>query len=209
MTKSNLTQFSRRTLITKCIPGCAAAFMFSGKALGSINLGNTDLMQEETHKFDKEIPKLKLTLSQYNQLQHRKFIQFAQFLEKELGREKMLELVKKHSTERLLMVAKRDQKRLGNTDFKSYISIFRDPGMLQSLTMEIIEDTDKVFEIKVTECLGATTYLKAKAGHIGYARICWGDYAWAQGFNPKIKLIRDKTLMQGHDHCNHRYVWED
>lgn len=58
----------------------------------------------------------------------------------------------------------------------------------------ILEDTDKVFKIKVTECLVANTFLRAKAGDIGYARVCWGDYAWAEGFNPKIKLIRDKTL---------------
>jgi hypothetical protein len=207
MKKSNLTQLSRRNLITKFIPGCAAAFLFPGKALGLLNYEENDLLQQETHKFDKEIPGYKQTLSRNNALQYRKFIQFAKFLEKELGKEKMIELVKKHSTERLLMVAKRDQERLGKTDFKSYISIFRDPDMLEGLTMEILEDTDKVFEIKVTECLSATTFLRADAGYIGYARICWGDYAWAEGFNPKIKLVRDKTLMQGNDCCNHRYIW--
>jgi hypothetical protein len=49
--------------------------------------------------------------------------------------------------------------------------------------------------------------LAKKAGDIGYAMVCWGDYAWAEGFNPKIKLVRDKTLMEGHDRCNHRYIW--
>ncbi len=53
----------------------------------------------------------------------------------------------------------------------------------------------------------ASTFLVAKAGDIGWASVCFGDYAWAEGFNPKIKLVRDKTLMQGHDICNHRYIW--
>ena len=79
--------------------------------------------------------------------------------------------------------------------------------MLASLAMEIIEDTDTVFEIRVTDCLAAEAYLPYKAGDIGYAAVCWGDYNWASDFNPKIKLIRDKTLMQGHDCCNHRYIW--
>jgi len=30
----------------------------------------------------------------------------------------------------------------------------------------------------------------------------------ASAFNPKLKMIRSKTLMQGHDCCNHRYVVE-
>jgi hypothetical protein len=63
--------------------------------------------------------------------------------------------------------------------------------------MEIVEDTDKAFELKVTECIWAATFLQAKAGEIGYAAVCYGDYAWAEGFKSKIKLIRDKTLMQG------------
>ena len=50
--------------------------------------------------------------------------------------------------------------------------------------------------------------LDAKLGHIGHAHVCYGDYAWARGFNPKIKMVRDKTLMQGHEYCNHRYIFE-
>ena len=73
--------------------------------------------------------------------------------------------------------------------------------------MEIVENMDTAYELKVTECIWASTFLAAKAGDIGYASVCIGDYTWAEGFNPKIKLVRDKTLMQGHDICNHRYIW--
>jgi hypothetical protein len=30
----------------------------------------------------------------------------------------------------------------------------------------------------------------------------------ASAFNPKLQMIRSKTLMQGHDGCNRRYVME-
>jgi len=63
-------------------------------------------------------------------------------------------------------------------------------------------------EIRVTECLWAKTFRDAKAGDIGYATICYQDYAMSQGFSSKLKMIRSKTLMQGHDYCNHRWVWE-
>jgi len=140
-------------------------------------------------------------------MQNQSFILFARFLQKEIGQEKVLELIKKQTDERLLQQAKNDLKRLGKSDFKSYISIFRDPRMLASLNMEIIQDTDTVFEIKVTDCLAAESFLPHNAGDIGYAAVCWGDYIWASGFNPKIKLIRDKTLMEGHGYCNHKYIW--
>jgi hypothetical protein len=60
----------------------------------------------------------------------------------------------------------------------------------------------------MTECIWAKTFLDANAGDIGYAQICIGDYTWAESFNPKITMVRDKTLMQGHDICNHRYLWK-
>jgi len=59
---------------------------------------------------------------------------------------------------------------------------------------------------KVTKCIWAEVFLKFDAGDIGWAYICHGDYAWTEGFNSKFKLVRDKTLMQGHDYCNHRYI---
>ena len=76
------------------------------------------------------------------------------------------------------------------------------------MTMSITEDTTHVHEIKVTECIFATTFLEAKAGDLGFAIICYADYKMATSFNPKVKMVRDKTLMQGHACCNHRYLLE-
>ena len=43
-------------------------------------------------------------------------------------------------------------------------------------------------------------------GEIGHAAVCNMDYYWPPAFNPDLIMERDKTLMQGHDHCNHRYI---
>lgn len=200
-------QSSRRDFLTKAVPACAVSCLAANKIFaGSPWTGKSFLGQEE-HKFDKEIEGVKITSRRLAAMRNRNFIRFARFLQGEIGEERVIELIKKQTEQRLKEQAKKDLEKLGNSDFKSYISIFRDPGMLASLTMEIIEDTDTVFEIRVTDCLSAESFLPYKAGDIGYAAVCWGDYNWASDFNPKIKLIRDKTLMQGHDHCNHRYVW--
>jgi hypothetical protein len=86
----------------------------------------------------------------------------------------------------------------------------RKPGRFWSnvLTFQIIEDTPKAFELKVTECLWAKTYRDANAAGLGYLLSCYGDFASAKGFNPKMHMIRTKTLMQGDAFCNHRYVIE-
>ncbi len=200
-------QSSRRDFLTKTVPACAMSCLAASTVFAKSPMIAKSLFEQEKHKFDKELPGPNLTSRRIARMRHRSFINFARFLQQELGEEEVIALIKKNKEQRLRAQAQRDLKRLGKSDFKSYISIFRDPGMLASLTMEIIEDTDTVFEIRVTDCLSAEAFLPYKAGDIGYARVCWGDYNWASDFNPKIKMVRDKTLMQGHDCCNHKYMW--
>jgi len=76
------------------------------------------------------------------------------------------------------------------------------------LTLKVVEDTPEAYEVKSTEGLWAQTFREKGAAEIGYALQCHRDYADCQGFNPKMTLTRSKTLMQGDDCCNHRFVWE-
>jgi len=198
---------SRRDFLTKAVPACAVTCLTASTVFAKSPIIGKSPIEQEKHKFDKGLPGPEMTYRRFSAVRNRSFIRFARFLQKEIGEERVIELIKKETEQRLNAQAKRDLKRLEKSDFKSYISIFRDPRMLASLPMEIIEDTDKVFEIKVTDCLSAESFLPYKAGDLGFAAVCWGDYNWATDFNPKIKLVRDKTLMQGHDCCNHKYIW--
>jgi hypothetical protein len=36
--------------------------------------------------------------------------------------------------------------------------------------------------------------------------VCNMDFAWPRAFDPSFRMERTKTLMQGDDHCNHRYI---
>ena len=76
------------------------------------------------------------------------------------------------------------------------------------LDFEYVELTDKVCEIKVNNCLWAKTFRSKDAGDFGYACCCHGDFSGAKAFNPQLRMERTKTLMQGHDCCNHRFIWE-
>lgn len=76
------------------------------------------------------------------------------------------------------------------------------------MTYDIAEDSAAAFEIKVTECLWARTFQRSLAADIGYSCICHPDYAAASAFNPKLRMTRDKTLMQGFPFCNHRWTLE-
>ncbi|HWQ53190.1 MAG TPA: L-2-amino-thiazoline-4-carboxylic acid hydrolase [Bryobacteraceae bacterium] len=82
------------------------------------------------------------------------------------------------------------------------------PVIQHALDAEILEASPEAFEYRVNRCLWAKVFRDGDAGDIGYAMVCYPDYAVARGLNPKLKLIRTRTLMQGADSCSLRYVME-
>jgi hypothetical protein len=139
------------------------------------------------------------------------FAGLMKYLGSEIGKDRLIELIKKNSDESFEKVAQRLSKEGKHIDFATFRARRRNQSGRfgdHTVTLAIIEDTDKAFEVKITECLWAKTFRDLDAADIGYAYICYGDFPMASIGNPKIRLIRTKTLMQGHDCCNHRYVCE-
>jgi hypothetical protein len=95
-------------------------------------------------------------------------------------------------------------------DLAAFAANLRNPPPLlqHALEAEIVEDTRQALAYRVTKCLWAKSFLDENAGDIGYAMVCYPDYAVARSLHPKLKLEREKTLMQGHDCCVLRYVME-
>lgn len=63
-------------------------------------------------------------------------------------------------------------------------------------------------QYKVVRCPWAEIAREVGKSEWGYRFYCKTDYASVEGFNPKIRFSRSKTLMQGDDCCDHCY-WVD
>jgi hypothetical protein len=197
----------RRQFITRIAPGCALTCLGAGALCSSIAKPRQIASKESTHKFDTELDE-SLTYRQLFQRQYFNTIALGTQLKEELGDEEAIELIKKLSAKLGHEQGKRQARQSEEKDLQAFVRQFKDPDFLNSILIrEVMEDTENAFEWKVTECLWAEVFREKEAGDIGFAWICHGDYGWPQGFNSKIRMIRDKTLMQGHAYCNHRYVW--
>ena len=199
------TQQSRRNFLTKSVPACALTCAFGKDIFGMIPGVISQEKPQDKHAFDAELDN-KITYRQLMRLRYRNSMYMMKALEKEFGKDKIIDFLKKTTTERLIKRGQSQAEQSPDNSLNTYVDQFR-AGYKNTLKKEIVEDSENAFELKVTECIWASTFLEADMGEYGYAMICWGDYAWAEGFNPKIKMVRDKTLMQGHDCCNHRYIW--
>jgi len=78
-----------------------------------------------------------------------------------------------------------------------------------ALEIEVLETTEKSFAYNVTRCRYAEMYRDMGLGDIGAILSCNRDGAFCQGFNPKMKLTRNQTIMSGASHCDFRYSMEE
>jgi hypothetical protein len=103
---------------------------------------------------------------------------------------------------------RRSAAALPSRELSDWAASLKQPSRLwrHVLSYDIVEDSARAFEVRVTECLWARTFRDAGAAELGYAWVCHPDFAMAPAFNPVLRLRRDTTLMQGGTHCNHR--WE-
>lgn len=141
------------------------------------------------------------------QQRHSKYIGILKHLEKDIGKDILHDMLKRASYAENVALGKRLAHRI--PDMRTFAGPFRDENSSvgRTIVREIVEDKDNVFEMKITECLTEVIFREAGALDLGYACVCHADFGLPEGLNIDIKLVRDKTLMQGHAYCNHRYVW--
>ena len=209
MSKKDLDE-GRRRFLARALPagavfclGCKG-LMASPNFLGSPPgagqkpgyLGDARMTAEEVYKFA-----------------YGYFLPFLENMGNSLGREKLLELIKKAGAEIYTQLTPVLAKDLPDRDPKSLAKLIGDfmtgtPIYRQAFTYEITELTDKVYEATYSQCLPARVFREMNAADIGYALECSPAHTLAKAFNPKMKLINPKNLMKGDSVCIERYVLE-
>jgi len=213
---SNLAS-SRREFFLNILP---AGTLFC-LGCGSISaLANRQDMQQTEDKKHKFIEDSGLTMRETFRFAYLwTYIPMMEALAAQLGREKLVDLVKEATATFWTQRTKSITQRLPKIDFEAFLSWeYLDPVLDNTghrrhfwslaFTTQTIEDTPKSYEMRVNECLWAQTFREANAGDIGFASFCYADEAIAAAFDRRVKLVRTKALMKGDDCCHFRWVWE-
>ncbi len=77
-----------------------------------------------------------------------------------------------------------------------------------ALEFDLTEQTEKILSFNVKRCLYAELYDQMGIKEYGECLSCCRDEAFIQGFNPRIKLSRSQTIMQGATICDFRFTLE-
>lgn len=197
----------RRSFLKAAFPGGALLCLGGRCLIGSSQAEAKAKSAGQKHKF---LEDSKMSFAEVFNRVHAARLPIMRGLEREIGSEKFIGMLKRIIDENARRRSTELAMKLRKNDLATFTQNLRQPSRYwrNVLTFQVIEDTPRAFEVKVTECLWEKTYREENAAALGYVLSCHGDYAAAEGFNPKLRMIRTKTLMQGADCCNHRYVIE-
>jgi hypothetical protein len=188
---------SRRSFLTRSIPVCALGCFGLSQFPATITIPG--LKKEHAHKFNK---KTGYTYEQAYRFRARLFADRMKRIGNYLGHDNLIDALKKSAENYYRSIATYKPE---NTLQDFIRPFYEDEGYKTILTIEVIENRVDFDSWRITECLNAKVFRELNAADIGYATLCHGDEAWAKAFNPNIQFIRTKTLMEGHDCCDHCY----
>lgn len=140
-------------------------------------------------------------------------VELVRELEGFMGKEKAHETVEKVFERMATDLAKKQAEEKPINNFEEYKNAFKEsmkqPFHSHAINSTIVEETSKKLSANMTECLFAKTFKEMNATDLGYIMCCKLDFATTKISNPKLKLTRTKTLMQGDECCNFTYTWEE
>jgi len=96
----------------------------------------------------------------------------------------------------------------GGTSLKAFQDVMPLWTKGGALEIEVKDQGDSSFTFNVVRCRYAETYKAMGLGEIGHLLSCNRDGAFCEGYDPKLKLERTQTIMQGASHCNFHYTYE-
>jgi len=203
MIKSKI-KLRRRDFISKSISFCAISYLSVNNLTGFA--ANESQNQLGRHKFDDEL-QIKLTYKQKVEREYINLIEFIQVLQTQMNNNELIILLKSYSKKVGETTGTYQASTSAVNSFESFVANFRPPNYENTLTFEVIKDTENEFELQVKECIWCKVFQEFGVdGEIGNATICNMDYHWIKSFNPDFKMERTKTLMQGDNLCNHKYI---
>lgn len=124
----------------------------------------------------------------------------------EVGQEKALAIVGKVIRSLAFESGVQLAKQMGDNSMASLAKGMRAWRLGGNLEMEELGLSETRFEFNVRKCKFAEIYKELGMADLGPIISCSRDFELVAGFNPKMKLFRTKTIMEGHDHCDFRVV---
>ena len=93
------------------------------------------------------------------------------------------------------------ERASNGTSMRSFIDLLELWTRGGALEIEVKHADDERFDFDVTRCRYAEMYREMGLAEIGHLLSCNRDGAFCEGYDPKLKLQREQTIMSGSPCC--------
>jgi len=124
----------------------------------------------------------------------------------QLGKEKTLEIVNQVIQSLAFESGVLLAKQMGGNRIEDYARGLDAWKAENALKYDVLELTDDTFSFDVKRCRYVDLYRELGMADLGVLLSCNRDFNLIEGFNPRMKLVRTKTIMEGYDRCDFRIM---
>jgi len=165
--------------------------------------------QQQTveQKLNGEITLLRQRIKNIDVTHTRQKIAALDALKKRFGAE-VVQVVQQANGQATCKIYQKIYQRFEGRSIEDLIRMLWEPLRQQGFEFTI-ERSSKGVQINCTACPLAQLYHDLGSSEWGYELYCAADEYLVKDFNPGMGFRRTKTLMEGHDCCDHFYYMKD
>jgi len=149
-----------------------------------------------------------LTLLQQRYIEARVLGPLIRAFQRELGVERANEVASRAIADIARERGRQLASRTGRNDLPSFAKVAASWRGQGDLTIDVLRSDSRHHDFNVTRCRFAEMYQEIGFADLGHIISCGRDFLLVEGFNPRIKLNRSQTIMQGAPFCDFRYTEE-
>jgi hypothetical protein len=137
------------------------------------------------------------------------FVPVLHIMATNIGRDKMVKELARASAENGRQMIAAMAKEVPKRDLKAFAGLIAGwmaaPPFNKAFASEVVESSDRVLEVKYTQCLPAKMWREMNAADLGYALECSSSDAMVKAFNPAMTAASIKNMMKGDSVCIERF----
>ncbi len=132
-----------------------------------------------------------------------------EMVSKKIGKEEALEVLKEVNQQEAFTRGQSTVRTAGLSTIEELVKDVSTWGDGGEWKIEVLEETSTTYYFNLHRCLYYEKYKELGLEKLGVQLSCCRDEPFARGLDPKLKLSRTQTIMEGADFCDFRYNLED
>lgn len=122
-----------------------------------------------------------------------------------IGKDQALAILKEVNQQEAFQRGQNLMKAEGQNGIEELVKDVNSWGVGGIWEMNVLEQTSTTYFFNVLRCPYHKKYRELGLEEFGVELSCCRDEPFARGFNPRLQLVRTKTIMEGANYCDFRY----